>query len=243
MTARRPHSLALLIASVVPALTVIWTVDVFTPVIVGTGVIITLAFSVERFRIPWWRVGAVTAVAAVMSITSFLYARPEGSVYAHWGLVTITDGSFPVAFAAFTRILAIAIPATLVATHIEPHEFIATTVVRRVIPQRAALASLIALRLVPVIISDLAETRVARRAAGLSTRFGSLVVTTLVIAIRRAIRMSEIAEVRGFSQPDRVWTAYRRFSSRDWGLLVAVTSSGIAALAITALTGEWNSAL
>jgi energy-coupling factor transporter transmembrane protein EcfT len=243
MTSTRPHSLALLIASVVPALTVIWTVDVFTPVIVGTGVVVTLALSVERFRVPWWRIAVITAVAALMSLTSFLYARPEGSVYAHWGLVTISDGSFVVALAAFTRILAIAIPAALIATQIEPHEFIATTVVRRVVPQRAALASLIALRLVPVIISDLAETRVARRAAGLSTRFASLVVTTLVIAIRRAIRMSEIAEVRGFSQPDRVWTAYRRFTSRDWGLLIAVTSSGVAALAITALTGEWNSAI
>jgi len=243
MTTARPHSLALLIASAIPALTVIWSVDVLTPIIVGTGVLVTLAFFVERLRISWWRVVGVTAVAAVMSLTSFLYARPEGSVYAHWGLVTISDGSFAVAVAAFTRILAIALPAALISAEIEPHEFIATTVVRRVVPQRAALASLIALRLVPVIVSDLAETRVARRAGGLSTRFGSLVVTTLVIAIRRAIRMSEIAEVRGFSQADRVWTAYRRFSSRDWGLLIAVTSSGVAALAITALTGEWNSAL
>lgn len=243
MNQTRPHSLALVFASVIPALTVVWTVDYLTPVLIGIAVVTALLTVMPRPRIPWLQLGMIVLVAVAMSLTSFLYARPSGVVHAEWGLVTISDGSFDVALAAFARIIAIAVPAVLIIRFVEPHELVATTVVRRVIPQRAALAALIALRLAPVIVADLAETRIARRAAGLSTRFGSLVVTTLVIAIRRAIRMSEIAEVRGFSQPDRVWTSYRSFSSRDWALIAAVVFAGAGSLIITAATGEWNSAL
>lgn len=243
MTMYKPHSLALVFASVVPALTVVWTIDSLTPVVVGIAVVTALVSAIPRPRFPWVRFAAVVAAAAITSLTSFLYARPGGSVYAEWGLVTISDGSFAVAGATFTRVLAIAIPAVLIFSEVEPHELIATTVVRRVVPQRAALAALIALRLAPVIAADLTETRIARRAAGRSTRFGSLVVTTLVIAIRRAIRLAEIAEVRGFSQPDRVWTAYRPFAHRDWGLVATVIGAGAAALLLTAVTGGWNSAI
>ena len=243
MNGYRPHSLALVFASVIPALTVVWTVDVFTPVMVGLAVVVALVTATQSASIPWARIGFIVLAAVIMSLTSFLYARPDGAVYAEWGFVTISDGSFSVAIASFARILAIGIPAVIILTKVEPHEMIASTVVKRVIPQRAALATLIALRLAPVITADLAETRVARRAAGLSTRFGSLVVTTLVIAIRRAIRMSEIAEVRGFSQPDRVWTSYRPFARADWTLVAVALASGVFALVVTAVTGEWNSAI
>jgi energy-coupling factor transport system permease protein len=243
MTTSRPHSLALVFASAVPALTVVWTVDPLTPILIGLVSVTSLVTAIRRPRIPWGRIGIVTVTAAIMSVTSFLYAHQVGAVYAEWGLVTISDGSFHVALAAFVRILAIGIPAVLVLSDVEPHELIATTVVRRVVPQRAALAALIALRLAPVIAADLVETRVARRAAGLSTRFSSLVVTTLVIAIRRAIRMSEIAEVRGFSAPDRVWTSYRSFARKDWALVSGIVGAAMVALTITATTGLWNSAI
>ena len=243
MTEARPHSLALLLASIIPALTVVWSIDLYTPVLVGVPVVVALWLWIPTVTFPWARVGLIVLVALATSVTSLLYARPDGRVYLEWGLVTISDGSFAIATASFLRILAIAIPAILVVTVIEPHELIATAVVRRVVPQKVALASLVGLRLIPVIVSDLGETRDARRAAGRSTRFYSLIITTLVIAIRRAIRMSEIADVRGFSRPDRVWTSYRPLARSDWSLIGTAVLVGAGALVITALTGEWNSAI
>lgn len=240
---RRPHSLALVLASMVPALTVVWTVDVVTPVLVGLAVFATLASALHLPRVPWPRVGALVVIALGTSVVSLLYAKSSGTVYLEWGFITVSDGSFRVALAAFARILAIGLPALLVFPAAEPHELIATTVVRKVFPQRAALAVLIAIRLVPVIAGDLEETRIARRSAGRTTSFSALIVTTLVIAIRRAIRMSEIAEVRGFSAPQRVWTSYRPFARADWTLLVIAVASGLGSLVITAVTGEWNSAI
>ena len=240
---RRVHSLALVLAAIVPALTVVWTVDVVTPAIVGLLVATALVSWQNRSRLPWNRIGWLVVLAVATSVSALLYARSSGAVYLDWGFMHISDGSFTVAAASFARVLAIGLPALLIFADVEPHELVATTVVRRIVPQRIALATLIALRLAPVIAGDIAETRTARRAAGLKTPFGALVITTLVIAIRRAIRMSEIAEVRGFSHPDRVWVSYRRFAPSDWALVASALGSGILALVITAVTGEWNGAI
>jgi len=238
-----PHSLALVIASIVPAFTVVWTVDPLTPVIVGLAIGAVLWMWNASFTVSWRALGLILASAFFVSVTSLLYAKPTGVIYFEWGFAHITDGSFAVALASFLRIVVIALPTALVLRSIVPHELIATTAVRRVVPGRVALATLIALRLVPVITSDLAETRTARRAAGSTVPFRSLVVTTFVIAIRRAIRMSEIAEVRGFSKPDRVWLSYRPFSLRDWLLVATAVSCGALSLAVTGALGLWNSAI
>ena len=99
MKARRPHSLALVFASAVPALTVVWTVDPLTPALIGIAVVAALVSVIPKPRIPWRRISIITVTAAFMSVTSFLYARESGTVYAEWGLVTISDGSFAVALA------------------------------------------------------------------------------------------------------------------------------------------------
>lgn len=243
MTRYQPHSLALVVASMIPAFTVVWTVDPLTPILVGVSTIALLWAWTPNRSVSFRALGVIFAGAFFISVTSLLYAKPAGVVYAAWGFAQITDGSVGVAIASFLRILALALPATIIVRAIRPHEMIATTVVRRVVPGRVALATLVALRLIPVIVADLSETRLARRAAGSRLPFSSLVVTTFVIAIRRAIRMSEIAEVRGFSKPGRVWVSYRRFSLRDWVLVTVSIGCGIGALVVTGVAGLWNSAI
>ena len=238
----RPHALALVIASIVPAFTVVWTVDPVTPLVVGLAIVALLWTWNSTLTVSLRALGLILASAFFISVTSLLYAKPSGVVYFE-RFVHITDGSFGVAVSSFLRILAIALPTAFIIRSILPHELIATTAVRKIVPGRIALATLIALRLVPVITADLAETRTARRAAGSTVSFSSLVVTTFVIAIRRAIRMSEIAEVRGFSKPDRVWLSYRPFSVRDWLLVTAAVSCGALSLAATGALGLWNSAI
>ena len=239
----RPHALALVIASIVPAFTVVWTVDPVTPLIVGLAIVALLWTWNSTLTVSLRALGLILASAFFISVTSLLYAKPSGVVYFEWAFAHISDGSSGVAVSSFLRILAIALPTAFIIRSILPHELIATTAVRKIVPGRIALATLIALRLVPVITADLAETRTARRAAGSTVSFSSLVVTTFVIAIRRAIRMSEIAEVRGFSKPDRVWLSYRPFSVRDWLLVTAAVSCGALSLAATGALGLWNSAI
>ena len=245
MSERRPHSVALIVASAVPALVVVWSVDPWTPIVMGVPLIFLLALStsavISRPSTTALTVLAITVVTA--GFASLLYGIPGGVVYLDWGYATISDRSIEIAAAAMLRIVVIALPAMLVGGAISAHEFLATCAVWRIVPDRVALATLIALRLVPVIASDLDETRQARRANGRSASFFAVALTTLVIAIRRAIRMSDVAEIRGFSKPNRTWSVYRRLELRDWVLVVGSIAIGISAMLIVAYLGVWNSAI
>ena len=245
MRTRKPHSVALIIASAVPALVVVWSVDPWTPILLGIPLILLLAAAtsgvISRPSPTALTVLAVTVATA--GFASLLYGIPGGVVYLDWGYVTISDRSIEIAAAAMLRIVVIALPAMLVGGSISAHEFLATCAVRRVVPDRVALAILIALRLMPVIASDLDETRQARRANGRSASLFAVALTTLVIAIRRAIRMSDVAEIRGFSKPNRTWSVYRRLELRDWVLVVGSVVIGISAMVTVAYLGVWNSAI
>ena len=245
MRTRKPHSVALIIASAVPALVVVWSVDPWTPILLGIPLILLLAAAtsgvISRPSPTALTVLAVTVATA--GFASLLYGIPGGVVYLDWGYMTISDRSIEIAAAAMLRIVVIALPAMLVGGSISAHEFLATCAVRRVVPDRVALAILIALRLMPVIASDLDETRQARRANGRSASLFAVALTTLVIAIRRAIRMSDVAEIRGFSKPNRTWSVYRRLELRDWVLVVGSVVIGISAMATVAYLGVWNSAI
>jgi energy-coupling factor transport system permease protein len=223
----------------------VWSVDPWTPILLGIPLILLLAVAtsgvISRPSPTALTVLAVTVATA--GFASLLYGIPGGVVYLDWGYMTISDRSIEIAAAAMLRIVVIARPAMLVGGSISAHEFLATCAVRRVVPDRVALAILIALRLMPVIASDLDETRQARRANGRSASLFAVALTTLVIAIRRAIRMSDVAEIRGFSKPNRTWSVYRRLELRDWVLVVGSVVIGISAMVTVAYLGVWNSAI
>lgn len=245
MRTGQPHSVALIVASAVPALVVVWSVDPWTPILMGVPLILLLA-SLTTGVISRPSTTALTVLAitvATAGFASLLYGIPGGVVYLDWGYVTVSDRSMEIAASAMLRIVVIALPAMLVGGAISAHEFLATCAVRRIVPDRVALATLIALRLVPVISSDLDETRQARRANGRSSSLFAVALTTLVVAIRRAIRMSDVAEIRGFSRPNRTWSVYRRLEFIDWVVVIGSIVIGIAAMATVTYLGAWNSAI
>ena len=245
MIARRPHSVALIIASAIPAVVVVWSVDPWMPLIMGLPLIALLAImardSLARPSRTALTVLAVTVATA--GLATLLYGLPGGHIYWEWGYATISDKSLEIALSSMLRIVIIAVPAMLVVGAVSAHEFLATCAVRRIVPDRVALATLIALRLVPIIAADLDETRQARRANGRSAAPFAIALTTLVIAIRRAIRMSDVAEIRGFSRPNRTWSVYRPLEMRDWFLITGSVAIGLSALFAVAYLGLWNSAI
>ena len=236
------HSVALLIASIVPPLTVIWGLDPITPLIVGSlSALLIVLFHARHIVAPAtiainsFVIGTVAIVAA-----SFLYAKPKGYMLFSWGWVTVTEGAITVAVSTLLRILAIAVPALLIAKSISIHQIMATLALRNVLPNRIALAILISLRLVSVIANDVSETLQAQRARGKAMPVLAVANVSLVIAIRRAVRMSVTAEVRGFTKPGRLWRSYRRFGFRDWLLAVLSVLGGIGAIVTTVSLGMWN---
>jgi len=245
VTAGRPHSMALIVASAVPALVLVWSVDPWMPILVGLPLIALLvAMTPDMIRLPSrTSMLVLAAVVGTAGIASLLNGAHRGSELFHWGIMNISEGSIATSSAAMLRILALALPALLVAGAISAHEVLATCAVKQILPDRVALATLIALRLIPVIASDLEETKQAQRANGRPpTPFG-VALNTLVIAIRRAVRMSDVAEIRGFSRTNRTWSVYRPFGLRDWMLITGSVTIGVSAMFVVAYLGVWNSAI
>jgi len=245
VTARRPHSLALIVASAVPALALVWSVDPWMPIFLGVPLLGFIAVMTPKVITVPSKTSLIVLAAAVgtAGIASLLYGTHRGTEIFEWGLMHISDGSIATSSAAMLRILAIALPGLLVAGAISAHEVLATSAVKRILPDRVALATLIALRLIPVISSDLDETRQARRANGRAPTPFAVALTTLVIAIRRAVRMSDVAEIRGFSRSNRTWSVYRPLGIRDWILITGSVVIGVAAMIAVAYLGVWNSAI
>jgi len=245
VTARRPHSMALIVASAVPALVLVCSVDPWMPILLGLPLIAFLAAMTSDVIRPPSRTSMFVLAAAVgmAGIASLLYGTHRGVTLFHWGIMHISEGSVATSSAAMLRILSLALPALLVAGAISAHEVLATCAVKRILPDRVALATLIALRLIPVISSDLEETQQAQRANGRATTPFTVALTTLVIAIRRAVRMSDVAEIRGFSRSNRTWSVYRPLGIRDWMLITGSVIIGIAAMFTVAYLGVWNSAI
>ena len=245
MSARRTHSVALIIASAIPAVVVVWSVDPWTPLLMGLPLIALLAAMAGDVLTRPSRT-ALTVLGITVGtagLASLLYGLPGGHIYWEWGYASISDKSVEIAVSSMLRIIIIALPAMFVVSAVSAHEFLATCAVRRIVPDRVALATLIALRLVPIISADLDETRQARRANGRSAAPFATALTTLVIAIRRAVRMSDVAEIRGFSRPNRTWSVYRPLELRDWILISGSIAIGLAALMTVAYLGLWNSAI
>jgi len=245
VTARHPHSVALIVASAVPAFILVWSVDPWMPILLGLPLIAFIAARTSHVITRPSRTSLVVLAAAVgtAGIASLLYGTHRGVELFQWGFMSISDGSIATSSAAMLRIVALALPALLVAGAISAHEVLATFAVKRVLPDRVALAALIALRLIPVISSDLDETRQARRANGRGATPFAVALTTLVIAIRRAVRMSDVAEIRGFSRLNRTWSVYRPLAIRDWILMTGSVVIGISSMVVVAYLGVWNSAI
>ncbi|MEY4458177.1 MAG: hypothetical protein RIS25_770 [Actinomycetota bacterium] len=240
---RRAHPVVIVTVALMPAVVLLFTIDPVTPVMVGAVCSIVL-----------WRVapalpGAVrmrplVGLVAVSALGAFvvnaLYGVPGGDVYWHWGYQHITERSLTLATAQATRALAVGIPAVLLARSLQVSSLAAWLATARVVSPRFALATLIGIRLVPIIVSDVRETVIARGARGVRATPLSVSISVIVVAIRRAIRMSEIAEIRGFDSPERVWSSFEPLRFRDGLVLTATVLAVAISVVVTITSGMWD---
>lgn len=237
------HPAVLVGIMMIPAVVLLFTIDRVTPVLLGISLVALIALTNRRgapaFR--WQPLAVMTLVSAAGSFAvNAVYGVPSGDTIAQWGYFHVTEGSVQVAIAMALRVVAIAIPAIMVMRRIEFSALAAWCAMARIAPARFIVALLIGIRLVPVIASDVEETRTARRARGLRTGPLSLAMAVLVVAIRRAVRMSEIAEVRGFSRPHRIWSRYEPLRAWDYGVVVIALLCAVLSIGVSVAAGEWD---
>lgn len=184
--------------------------------------------------------------APLAGLTIALYGRTSGTVYAEFLLARISDGSIALAGTTVLRVLAIALPALVLALTIDTTELADGLAQTLRLPERFVLGALAALRLVGLTVEDRRTIALARRARGVGDRgiLGRVLgtgFTLLVVALRRGTTLATAMEARGFGAPvARTWARPARFGAREWAFVAVCAGIGLIAMTAAIVTGFWG---
>ena len=174
-------------------------------------------------------------VAAVFAaITIAFYGETSGDVVWAWGIIEVSEGSLNLALSTLLRIAAIAMPAVVLFSHVDPTRLAdALSQILR-LPDRFVVGALAAVRLVNVLGDDYRELVATRRSRGVGerrwwSRIPADVFSILVIALRRARVLSLAMDARSFGVAKR--THYRRSVWRAGDTVIVALGVAIIVLA------------
>ena len=230
---------------------------------IGLGLIVTLSPQAAAFvlivdlaALPFFRfrfreviriLGPLTFIAALSALTTALYGRPSGTIFAQWGLVNISQGSLMLALAIGLRILAIGVAGVALIARIDATELADSLTQLWRLPRRFVLGTLAAFRLLNLFLDDWRTLEMARRARGLGSgrgpfaaigRLSGQAFSLLVLSIRRGTTLALAMEARGINAPGPVSHArVARWRARDWMLVACASLVATVALAIGIATG------
>ncbi len=245
----RLNPVASIAAALLPALLLVVTIDV-----VSASVAVLLQLSLLPLlgvpvRTLLRRTAPVWIAAPVAALTILLYGESSGTVHAAFLLVRISDGSIELALATALRVLAIGVPAIALFARPDATRLGDALGQNLRLPARFVLGGVAALRLMTLMRDDARLLDRARRARGIGDRgvlrrVGGLVLSLLVLAIRRGSSLAIAMEARGFGAPiARTWTRPSRWRAIDSIAVVVGLLVSAAALAAAILTGQFNAVL
>ncbi|WP_345764340.1 energy-coupling factor transporter transmembrane component T family protein [Diaminobutyricibacter sp. McL0608] len=222
------------------------TIDWVSAAVALAAELVLLAFVGLPPKLVVVRTAPVWIAAPLAGLTAVLYGRTSGTVYWHWSLIEVSDGSIALGAATALRVLAIGIPAVLLFVTIDPTDLADGLAQVLRLPARFVLGGLAGLRLVGLFIDDWRALGLARRARGVADhgavrRFLGQAFALLVLSIRRGSKLATAMEARGFGAPvPRTWARPSVFRVRDW--MVVLLGVGVALLAtgVAIAAGSWN---
>ncbi len=240
------NPVAKLLTALVIAAALVLSVDWVSALTALIGEILLFAVVGVRLRTMLTR-GAVVAVAAMLTgVTILLYGQVGGTVYWHFFLVTISDGSVTLALATFLRVLAIALPSVILFADVESTELADGLGQVLRLPARFVLGALAGLRMVGLLGEDWRYLGYARRARGVADhgrlrRVAGQAFALLVFAVRRGSKLATAMEARGFgAYPSRTWARPSAFGGREFALIAAGFAIAAAAITVSVACGSWN---
>lgn len=191
--------------------------------------------------------GPLVLLATLSALTTVLYGRPSGAIYAQWGLVIISQGSIALALAIGLRILAIGLAGVVVVARVDATELADSLTQLWRMPRRFVLGTLAAFRLLNLFLDDWRTLEMARRARGLGSgrgpfaalaRLSGQAFSLLVLSIRRGSTLALAMEARGINAPGPFSNARTaHWGARDWMLVTGATLIAAVALTIGIVAG------
>jgi energy-coupling factor transport system permease protein len=240
------NPVAKLAAALLISVVLLISIDWVSAAVALAAELVLLAFARIPFRIVIVRTAPIWIAAPLAGLTTLLYGRTSGTVYAHWLLVEISDGSIELALATALRILAIGLPAVLLFVTIDPTDLADGLAQVLKLPARFVLGGLAGLRLVGLFVDDWHALTLARRARGVAEsgavrRMLGQAFALFVLSIRRGTKLATAMEARGFGAPvERTWARPSVFRARDWVAIVVALAVALLAAGIAMAVGSWN---
>lgn len=220
--------------------------DPVTSGVVLLGELVLLGLAGQRPLALLLRAWPVVLAALVSGWGTVLLAEDSGPVLLDLGVTELSAGSVAAGAAIAMRGLALALPGLLVVLSTDPTDLADGLAQTVRLPARFVLASLAALRLVGVMVTEWDTLAMARRARGagagrgpvhLVREFGGQAFTLLVQSLRRATRLSVTMEARGFGAGPRTWARVPAYSWRDAVVLTGCAAVALAGPVVSVLVG------
>lgn len=189
---------------------------------------------------------AVLIASLLTGFSVLLYGQESGESYVEFLFIHVTDGSLELAIATSLRVLAIAVPAVLVAARISPVRLADALEQHTRLPARFVVGALASLQTVATVRDDWDLLARARRARGVGNgsgilRFLSQAFSLLVLALRRAEKLALAMQTRGFDRAhERSWSRISIFTWRDAFFVALCALVTATALALSITSGHWN---
>jgi energy-coupling factor transport system permease protein len=248
--ARRNPS-AKLAATLVPAVVLMISLDIVTPLLLVLATLAALPFAqidLRRLRLQCRLL--VVAVLILVFVNAAFAAHATGRVLVDVGPIYVTTGSLQQGLAIGLRALGIALPGIIVLVSTDPVELADSLVQQCKAPAKFAYGTLAAVRLMPLLSQEWDQLVMARRARGIDAGrspvrkaqlFFSQAFGLLVVAIRRGSRLATAMDARGFdSGLPRSFARRLRVRPADVVMVLTVTLVGLAAIWISVAVGAWK---
>ncbi|OBG51153.1 ABC transporter [Mycolicibacterium fortuitum] len=246
VTARTLNPVARLLTALIIAGALVLSVDWVSALTALAGEVLLFAAIGVKPRAALKRGAVVTLAATLTAVTILLYGQVSGTVYWHFFLVTVSDGSIALAAATFLRVLAIALPSVILFIDVESTELADGLGQVLRLPARFVLGALAGLRLVGLLGQDWQYLGYARRARGVADharvrRLAGQTFALLVFAVRRGSKLATAMEARGFgAYPTRTWARPSPFGAREFALIAAGFAIAGVAITVSVTMGAWN---
>lgn len=247
LAARNP--VAKLVAAALPGLVLVLTLDAVTPAVVLALTLLAVPASGVPASLLLRRAWPLLVAAGGVGLVNALVGTQAGPLLLALGPLEVTRPDALTALGISLRVLGVALPGVLVLAATDPVDLADSLVQQARLPARLAYGVLAALRLLPLLSADWASLARARRARGLQAEgpldavrlFAGQVLGLLVVALRRATRVAEAMDARGFAAAGpRTSARVQRVTAADVALVAASALGCALAVTTSVRAGAWQ---
>lgn len=224
-------------------------VDALTAGLLLVVVVAAIPLSGLAARTLLQRAWPLLVAAVAIGLLNGILGVPQGDAVLSLGPLLVRTGTLAAGAALGIRILAIALAGFLALAAVDPTDLADALIQQLHVPARFALGALAAIRLLPILAGEWQLLGLARRARGVSAGSplgwlrlaGGRLMTLMVVAIRRATRLSLAMEARGLGATGRRSVARpQRMARGDWILLAAALVAGVGATGLSLALGSYR---